>query len=478
MVTVAGVSKRYGSVQALDQVSAEFHPGEIHAVLGENGAGKSTLMGVLSGFVSPDDGSVSIEGEPVPLGDPYRTRRAGVSMVHQHFTLVPAFTVAENLALASVGSLAAVHPERLASPALKQAAALGWTLNADSRVRDLPVGVRQRIEILKALTDEARVLIFDEPTAVLSADEVDDLFRVLRALRDQGKTVLLIAHKLAEVMAIADRVTVLRRGKFVATATTDSVDAPMLAHWMVGSTENPSPQGSTVVNGVRGPTLEVREVFVVGDRGEMAVRGVSLSVEPGEILGIGGVDGNGQVELAEAVAGVRPVRSGTVVGSSGCVAYIPQDRQTDGLALSMSILDNLLIEGHRRPELRKGPLLLSGKIRRWAHELVDRFDIRIGKLGDPVSSLSGGNQQKVVVARCLDHTPQLLVAVNPTRGLDIQATRFVHDQIRGAAKQGAKVVLFSTDADELAELSHQQLTMASGVVRADDLASSLIGGSP
>lgn len=477
MVTVAGVSKRYGSVQALDQVSAEFLPGEIHAVLGENGAGKSTLMGVLSGFVSPDAGSVAIDGHPAPLGDPFRTRQAGVSMVHQHFTLVPAFTVRENLALAAVDSLVSVHPENLAEPALRRAAELSWTLEPESRVRDLPVGVRQRVEILKALTNEARVLIFDEPTAVLSADEVDDLFRVLRALKDQGKTVVLIAHKLAEVMAIADRVTVLRRGRFVATATIDAVDAPTLAEWMVGSASYVAPRASVVANGQSGGALEVDQVHVVGDRGEMAVRGVSITIEPGEILGIGGVDGNGQVELAEALAGVRSPQSGTIVGVGERVAYIPQDRQTDGLALSMSILDNLLIEGHRQADLRWGPLLFGGRIRSWARELIERFDVRIGKVTDPVSTLSGGNQQKVVVARCLDQTPDLLIAVNPTRGLDIQATRFVHDQVREAAKQGAKVVLFSTDTDELAELADRKLTMASGVMRTDDLVGALIGGS-
>ena len=475
MLTVDGVSKRYGTVQALHKVSASFLPGEIHAVLGENGAGKSTLMGVLAGFVTPDSGTVTLDGKPVPLGAPYETKRRGIAMVHQHFTLVGAFTVAENLALATVDRLNKPHsPLQDATASLEMAARLGWSLDPQATTADLPVGAQQRIEVLKALSAEAEILIFDEPTAVLTPDEVLDLFRVLRTLRDAGKTIILIAHKLSEVLAIADRVTVLRRGAFVATAEIGQVDEAQLAEWMVGPETSIAPGRKSPDQKPVG--LTVNDLHVRGDRGEPAVRGVSFEVGSGEILGIGGVDGNGQVELAEALAGVRKPLSGRI-GAGPAVAYIPQDRQSDGLALSLSVLDNLLIEGHRHPELTRGPLLRGKQINIWAKGLIERFDIKAGWLGDPVSGLSGGNQQKVVVARNLDRTPDLLVAVNPTRGLDIKATRYVHDQILLAANNGAVVVLLSTDLDELAELADRMYFISRGELRQAEGAPSLVGGA-
>ena len=469
----------------MHEVSSSFHGGEIHAVLGENGAGKSTLVGVLAGFVSPDAGNVALDSKPLPLAKPIECRHAGIAMVHQHFMLVPDFTVAENLALDRLGSLIGnLDKAKLVDPVLKLADELGWHVEPGAKIRNLPVGVQQRIEILKVLADDAPVAIFDEPTAVLSPDEVLDLFRVLRQIRDQGKIVILIAHKLSEVMAVADRVTVLRRGLVVATAQIADVNERELATWMVGELPpelNKAPRSDTQ------PGLRLDGAWAKGDRGEDALRGVSLEVYRGEILGIGGVDGNGQVELAEVAVGVRPLEKGSIHFQRGTgkpgnletsrIAYIPQDRQTDGLALGMSIQDNLLIEGWRRPELTNRSFLRLKEIRNWAEKLVRDFEIKAPSANLPAGDLSGGNQQKVVVSRNLDQTPDLLVAVNPTRGLDIRAADFVQRQILKARDDGAAVLLISTDLDELSVLADRTLFMSTGELREASDAASLVGGN-
>lgn len=479
-LVVEGLSKRYGSVRALANVSATFQPGEIHAVLGENGAGKSTLMGVLAGFVVPDSGSVHFGQAPLPLGKPFECRRTGIAMVHQHFTLVPDFTVRENLALTRVASpWRRLRLEDLSEPALKLGRDLGWLVDPEAKVRNLPVGARQRIEILKTLADDSPVLILDEPTAVLAPDEVLDLFRVLRTLKGRGKTVILIAHKLSEVFAVADRVTVLRRGEFVATSLIGEVDEKQLAEWMVGELP-PGLAGNA--NASSEDAFSLKRVSALGDRGEIAVKSVDLEVHCGEILGIGGVDGNGQVELAEVVVGVRPLSQGKRLWRGEPapkdlrIAYIPQDRQTDGLALSMSIEDNMLIEGHRRPRFLKGPFLRMSEVSRWAASLVERFQIKTPSAKELASSLSGGNQQKVVVSRSLDETPALLVCVNPTRGLDIRAADFVHRQILAARDAGAAVLLVSTDLDELSALADRTLFLSRGELREASDAAAYVGG--
>lgn len=473
--TARHLSKAFGPVRALEDVSVSFFPGEIHAVLGENGAGKSTLMNVLAGFLRPDAGELILRGVPLNLANAADARQSGIEMVHQHFMLVPEFTVEENLALAHLDQLATpLRSRTLAARAVATAQALGWPLNVTARTGDLSVGQQQRVEILKALASDAEVLIFDEPTAVLGPEEVDDLFQVLRRLARQGKAIILIAHKLSEVLAVADRVTVLRRGRLVAEALIGDVDARRLAEWMVGDLPPErhagTPSGSEVL-------VDALELVVQGDRGEMAVRSATFTVHRGEILGFGGVDGNGQVELAETLMGLRPLVSGTLGWAGGRAprrAYIPQDRQRDGLALTMSVLDNFLIDGQSAPQLRWGPFLRGGRIRAWAQQLVERFQIRVGHLEDPVSSLSGGNQQKVVVSRALAREPEMLVVVNPTRGLDLQAAHTVHERLRAAASSGVGVVLLSTDRDELEVLAHRTFFLDRGTVRTD-LASALAG---
>ncbi|MBC8064810.1 MAG: ABC transporter ATP-binding protein [Chlorobia bacterium] len=462
MLEVRNVAKSFGPLRALDDVSAVFQAGEIHAVLGENGAGKSTLMHVMAGFLKPDSGAVLLRGLPIPLGSPFECRRLGIGMVHQHFTLVPNFTVAENLALAQMDSLnGPMNPSVESAKAASIAEKLGWEFDLGSRVSDLSVGSQQRIEIVKALAGEAKVLIFDEPTAVLTPDEVLDLFRVLKSLKEAGKAVVLIAHKLSEVMAIADRVTVLRRGRWVASAPIGDVSVAQLAEWMVG--ELPEASVKTPANPGNGRVV-AQNLRVLGDRGEVAVKGASFEIRQGEIVGFGGVDGNGQVQLAEALAGLR---EGKVIQFEGIwanpePAYIPQDRQTHGLALGMSVEENLLIGGLANSELSTGPFIKVKEVQRWATNLIHTFAIKVENASDIASSLSGGNQQKIIVSRTLDRRPEFLVVVNPTRGLDIRATEYVHEKILQAREGGTAVALFSTDLDELSLLSDRTYFMSRG----------------
>lgn len=459
LLAARGLSRAFGRVKALSNVSFEALPGEIHAVLGANGAGKSTLMAVLSGHLVPDSGSVTFAGEPLPFGSPRGVREKGLAIVHQHFMLVPQFSVRDNLVLDQLGGLSGMTDSALIeSKAQKAAESVGWQIDFGARTGSLPVGVQQRVEIIKALALDPQVIILDEPTAVLTPDEVEDLIRVLKQLKAQGKTVILIAHKLSEVYAAADRVTVLRQGQTVGTGMLSDLSPDALATWMVG--EVPPPL--SLLESTQGEVLMTFDnVRVRGSRGEEAVRGVSFQLHAGEILGIGGVDGNGQVELAEAAAGVRLIASGQVKGSEPA-AYIPQDRQADGLALSMSVLDNLLISGINSSELMKSGWLRMKEARRWGQRLATDYQIKTPDLDVKAKNLSGGNQQKIVVSRVLSRNPRIIVAVNPTRGLDISAARFVHENLMKAARNGAALLLISTDREELSALSSRVMVMSRG----------------
>ena len=468
------ISKAYGSVRALEDVSVAFEPGEIHAVLGENGAGKSTLMNVLSGFARPDSGEALLGGKQIPLGQAHECRRMGIEMIHQHFTLVPEFTVAENLALAQLKSLASrTDINELARSAIEAGQRLGWHLDPSAKVRELSVGMEQRLEILKSLATEAPVIIFDEPTAVLAPDEVEELFRVLRRLRDEGRIVILIAHKLREIMSVADRATVLRLGKWVGSAPVKELDERILTQWMVGDLPTVSRREQP---GVPQPFQSFEALTIRGDRGEIAVRNVSFELRRREVLGFGGVDGNGQVELAEYLAGARKSQATTHIRPKN-VGYIPQDRQVDGLALNMTVQENMTVVGQRLPELVTGPFLRMRQIKAWATELIRKFDIRVRGPEARVGALSGGNQQKVVVSRAIAERPELVVAVNPTRGLDLKATQFVREQLRRASDEGAAVALFTTDLDELFELADRRLFMTGGELREADKAEAMFGST-
>jgi simple sugar transport system ATP-binding protein len=436
---------------------------------------------MLCGFLIPDSGSIRLNGDSIPYGQPSECKRRGIEMIHQHFTLVSNFTVAENFALARLPNLAAAAKiKQRSEPSFASAARLGWDIDRNAIVRDLSVGAKQRTEILKALGGDASVVIFDEPTAVLSREEVQDLFRVLRQLRDEGKIIILIAHKLSEVLAVADRVTVLRRGRKVAEAPIADVNAELLAEWMVG--ELPA---KGTVESVPGDVvkLQATSLSVLGDRGELAVNNCDFIVRAGEVFGIGGVDGNGQLELAEAIVGIRPYRGEIRFNQkphdpeSLRIGYVPQDRHHDGLALTMTIEENMLITGHRRSNLAKMAVLDRHAIRNWAESVRRKFAVKSEDVTQLVSGLSGGNQQKIVVGRALDEPPQLLVVMSPTRGLDIRATEFVHQSIRDAKKDGTAIVLITTDLEELFQLSDRVQFMSRGELREGDDSQSLLGGA-
>ena len=456
MLSVIGVSKKFGSLEALRPLSVDFMPGEVHAVVGENGAGKSTLMNVLGGFLAPTSGSVTLNGKPLPKGNPQRSRALGIEMIHQHFKLVPAFTIDENLRLSQLG----IGDQSIEAIKVK-AQQFGWDIPWSSRVQNVSVGTQQRVEILKSVATNPTVVIFDEPTAVLAKDEVAELLEFLRQLADQGKIVILIAHKIEEVLAASDRITVLRRGQHVGTMLRADTDATMLVEMMIGGLVD-SLIASTAVSGEE--VLEANEIWVRDDRNQFAVQGLDLKVTRGQIVGIGGVDGNGQVELAEALAGVRPLVKGTLTlkeksldFDSTFVGYVPQDRQVDGLAVELDLVENMTVSALMNGEPFSRPTQFEK-----ATALIQQYAIKAESAGDLAKQLSGGNQQKVILARVLDQNPRVLVVVNPTRGLDVKAASFVHQKLIQAADGGAYVVVVTTDREELFAVTHRQWFLGRG----------------
>jgi general nucleoside transport system ATP-binding protein len=431
----------------LQSLTVTFQPGEVHAVVGENGAGKSTLMNILGGFLTPSRGTVTWGDLDVPTGSPQRCREAGIEMVHQHFMLVPEFTALENLQLSLLGLKSKTTVDDL----VVKAKELDWEIDWQSKVKDLPVGAQQRLEILKTMAGSSKVIIFDEPTAVLGESEVEGLLNFIRSLARQGKIVILIAHKIEEVLSIADRITVLRKGQHIVTKPRGEVTADALVEWMVGERLSEAPTRKAKAGAV---ILQTDRVQVL----PKAARTVSLDVRSGEILGIGGVDGNGQLELSELLSGVRKPGNGKINTKTINVGFVPQDRRVDGLALDMSLADNMLVAA-----LPKMPRVLNPKaVFGWASNLITKFQIKAQSANDNAKQLSGGNQQKVILARVLDQSPEMIIAVNPTRGLDVKAAAFVHRQLREASDAGAAVVLFSTDRDELSAVSDHQLWMSRG----------------
>ena len=421
-------------------------------------------MNILGGFLTPSSGTVTLGELIIPLGNPQKCRAIGIEMIHQHFKLVPAFTIEENLLLSQLGigqSSIAVIQER--------AKEFGWEIPWSSRVQDVSVGTQQRVEILKSVATNPKVIIFDEPTAVLSEEEVAELIRFLRQLAGEGKIVILIAHKIEEVLAASDRITVLRKGEHIGTNLRSELSSDQLIQMMVGD----------IVEGISSADFQsigasselvIKDLWVRDDRRQEAVKGASFTVNQGQVLGIGGVDGNGQVELAEVLAGIRPLQSGSIRlnsqpidYSSTYVGYVPQDRQADGLAIDLNLIDNIAIAGltNHHP-FSKASLAIK------AADLVEEFSIKAKSPRDLGKQLSGGNQQKVILARVLDQNPKVLIVVNPTRGLDVKAASFVHHKIQEAAKAGSYVILFTTDRDELLENTSQQWYMSRGKLFADE----------
>ena len=479
ILELRGITKKFPGVLANDHIDLVLNEGEILALLGENGAGKTTLMNILYGLYKPDEGEIMIRGEKVEILNPHDAIRLGIGMVHQHFMLIPVFTVTENVMLGVETTKGGVFLDRQAATERVQDISERFHLNLDplAHVEDLSVGVQQRVEIIKVLYREAEILIFDEPTAVLTPQEVEEFFKVVHSLIEQGKSIIFITHKLGEVMAVADRVMVLRAGRMVGTTTPKETDEASLANMMVGREvilkvdKEPAKAGEV--------TLNVEDLHVLDDRHLKAVNGVSLQVRAGEVLGIAGVQGNGQKELVEALTGLRKIEAGNVsllgqdtskasprkIREAGS-AHVPEDRQQDGLVLSFSVADNLVLNTYYEPPFTKGMNLSQKEIDKAAQERIEQFDIRTPNISIPVANLSGGNQQKVIVAREFSRPIQLLIASQPTRGLDVGSIEYIHGQIIRKRDEGCAVLLVSPELDEVMNLADRIAVMFAGRILA------------
>jgi general nucleoside transport system ATP-binding protein len=465
---------------ANDHIDLTVEPGEVHALLGENGAGKSTLMNQLYGLLQPDEGEILVDGTARTFRSPRDAIAAGIGMVHQHFMLVPVFTVAENIALGAEetrgGPLGWLDRRRNRRDVIATSERYGLPVDPDALVENLPVGAQQRVEIVKALTRDVDLLILDEPTAVLTPQETEELLGVMRSLSDSGKSIVFITHKLKEVKAIADRITVIRRGRTVGTATPDTPEEE-LAAMMVGRAVN-----LEVEKGPADPGREVLKIsglVVEDDRGVRAVDGVDLVVRAGEVLGIAGVQGNGQTELVEAVMGLRAPVAGTImldnenlIGQStkqvlrSGVGYVPEDRSLDGVVKEFSVAENLVLDMYDRAPYGNGFKLNPGAIAAGARERVEQFDIRTSSADSAVSTLSGGNQQKVVVAREMSRPLRLFIAAQPTRGVYVGSIEFIHGRIMHERDVGTAVLLVSSELDEVVGLADRIAVMYRGRILA------------
>ena len=473
-----GITKSFGALVANDGIDLSVNRGEIHAILGENGAGKSTLMNIVYGLLQPDSGEIRVDGKVVTIHEPSDALAVGIGMVHQHFMLIPVFTVLENIVLGheSTSKIGKLKLSEAREKLLALAADFGFEIDPDAYIENLPVGVQQRVEILKALIYDAKVLILDEPTAVLTPQETDELIEVMKRLRSQGTSIIFISHKLREVKAVSDRITVIRRGKVVASADPSSSQEE-LASLMVGRPVNLMPDKKRPNPGA--PILEVKDLVVLDPSGRPLVSDVSFTVHAGEVLAIAGVQGNGQSELAEAVVNLQAHIRGSIelggvqlIGKSvhdslhEGIAYVPESRELDGLIGSFSIAENLILDTHREAPYAKGIALSPKAVAIRAEVQVKEFDIRAQSIQDPVTSLSGGNKQKVVLARELSRPVKLLVASQPTRGLDVGSIEFVHERILAERDAGRAVLLFSTELDEVTALADRIAVMYAGKILA------------
>jgi simple sugar transport system ATP-binding protein len=473
-----GITKRFGTLVANDSIDLVVESGEIHSLLGENGAGKSTLMNVLYGLYKADEGQILLDGKPAIFSGPGEAMAAGIGMVHQHFMLIPVFTVAENVALGheptkKMGVLDLDAARKLVNEISSK---FGFDVDPDALVEDLPVGVQQRVEIIKALARDAKILVLDEPTAVLTPQETDELMDIMRDLAKSGTSIVFITHKLREVKAVADKITVIRQGKVVGQAS-PSTETAELASMMVGRDVDLKVEKKIAVPGE--VVLSVNGISVLDDRQQRAVDNVSFEVRAGEILAIAGVQGNGQTELAEAILGLRPLHteSGDILVSNRSVrgesvrailengvGYVPEDRKKDGLISEFTIAENLMLNGSFTAPFTKGLGILFSERNQIADNLVKEFDVRTPSAATLVGKLSGGNQQKVVLARELSREVKLLIVSQPTRGVDVGSIEFIHERLIEERNSGKAVVLVSTELDEVMALADRIAVMYRGQI--------------
>ena len=470
------ITKRFGSLVANDHISLTVEPGEIHCLLGENGAGKSTLMNVLYGLYQADEGEIVIDDEPQRFKGPGDAMAAGIGMVHQHFMLIPVFTVAENVMLGheATGFAGSLDLDAARKRVREISDRFGFQVNPDALVEDLPVGVQQRVEIIKALSRDAEVLVFDEPTAVLTPQETDELMAIMRQLKESGTGIVFITHKLREVREVADRITVIRRGAVVGEASPEASNAE-LAALMVGRPVELKVHKDPAQPGER--ALVVSDLTVADETGRVHVDSISFHIDAGEILAVAGVQGNGQTELTEAMVGLAPHVEGSIkldgheiVGRSvrkaleAGIGFIPEDRQVDGLVSNFTIAENLMLNrSYDEPFVSRGSLNLK-KLDTFAKKTLAEYDVRAPGVSTLAGQLSGGNQQKVVVARELSRDLRLLVAAQPTRGVDVGSIEFIHQQIVAARDTGVPVLVVSTELDEIAALADRIMVLYRGRV--------------
>jgi general nucleoside transport system ATP-binding protein len=496
VLELRGITKRFPGIVANDSIDLDLGRGEVHALLGENGAGKSTLMNVLYGLYSPDEGEIRLRGAPVRFHSPKDAIESGIGMVHQHFMLIPVMTVAENVVLGAEPTQGLLLDEGRADATVRELArGFHFNVDPDARIENITVGQQQRVEIMKALYRKADILILDEPTAVLTPQEASELFEILRTLRREGISIIFISHKLNEVLEIADRITVLRRGKKIDTVPAKGATEEQLAKLMVGRyvllRVEKAPSNPTDA------LLQVEGLEVDDDRGLPAVRGLSFEVRAGEILGIAGVDGNGQTELIDALTGLRHARAGRVMlggrDATGANArrhldlglgHIPEDRQRRGLVLEFTLAENIELHDYDKEPVSRFGWLRPGVMIERAGRLLKEFDVRGGRPTSRAAELSGGNQQKVVLAREIDRDPRVLIAAQPTRGLDVGAIEFVHRRLVEERDEGRAVLLVSLELDEILSLADRIVVIYEGQIvgeygpdaTPEELGAAMIGG--
>jgi general nucleoside transport system ATP-binding protein len=474
VLRASAINKTYGAVRANVGISVDIRAGEIHAILGENGAGKSTLMRILYGMEVPDSGSIELNGTPITLRSPRDAINFGIGMVHQHFMLVPTLTVLENLILGNqIAGRSVLNFNAARAHISELAKRFHISVSLDRKVGQLSVGEQQRVEILKVLVRQAKILILDEPTAVLMPQEIADLMLTLRQLATQGFSIFIVTHKLAEAMQVSDRTSVMRAGHMVGTWKTSETTPDQLITHMIGHGRDIHLSRRDMAAGQ--PILYLHDLKVPGDRGLDALRGLDLTIQSGEILGVAGVEGNGQRELAEAITGLRPVKSGDMVfdGDSICgratidilgmgVGFVPEDRHHDALVLSLSVAENAVLVSHRDAAFERHGLILPDAIAAFASRLIKEFQIRCAGTNVPIRSLSGGNQQKLVLGREIARRPKLLIAMQPTRGLDVGAIDYVHSRLIEARNAGTAILLISTELDEVMAVSDRIAVLREG----------------